>query len=210
MLLIAGAVLAGFSYVAKLKSTFLKNVQFYIEEIATHDKKSVDLEIEEQWERLEVIGRKLRLETYESGLDLMRFLNLEMTATGFEGLMLLDDQGLAYEANYLVHNVGGFDWASRFLEEKEPFVLQNEMRYQFIVRDSSLLEYYHDSITMADAHAANEATVVNFTNNLPNWAGVRQAFYPNIRDLLLGTIAPEQAAEGIDRSCNQAVREAGG
>lgn len=53
----------------------------------------MDLEIEKQWERLEMIGRKLTLETYDSGLDLQHFLNLEKEATGFEGLMLLDDQG---------------------------------------------------------------------------------------------------------------------
>lgn len=70
---------------------------------------------------------------------------------------------------------------------------------------TSMQEYYHDSINMVDAHSANEDTVVNFTNNLPNWAGVRQAFYPNIHDLLLGAATPEQAAAGIDEGCNRAV-----
>lgn len=73
---------------------------------------------------------------------------------------------------------------------------------------SSMQAYYHDSITMVDAYAANEDTVVNFTNNLPNWAGVRQAFYPEIHDLLLGTLTPEQAAANIDEACNQAVGQA--
>lgn len=139
LLLIAGVFLAGFTYVSKLKDTFLTNVQFYMDEIAAHDKKSVDLEIEKQWERLEMIGRKLTLETYGSGLDLQRFLNLEMEATGFEGLMLLDDQGRAYEANYLIHDVSNFQWASLLLDQKKAFVLQNEMRIQFVVRDNSLL-----------------------------------------------------------------------
>lgn len=40
LLLIAGVFLAGFTYVSELKDAFLTNVQFYMDEIAAHDKKA--------------------------------------------------------------------------------------------------------------------------------------------------------------------------
>ena len=60
---------------------------------------------------------------------------------------------------------------------------------------------------MSDAYKANESTLVNFTNNLPNWAGVRAVFYPQMHKLLTGEMTPEEAARAIDRECNAAVKE---
>lgn len=72
---------------------------------------------------------------------------------------------------------------------------------------TSLQEVYKDRILMNDAYAANESTLVNFTNNLPNWTGVRAVFYPQIQDLLLGEKTPEEVAADIDEVCNAAVKE---
>lgn len=62
-----------------------------------------------------------------------------------------------------------------------------------------------DKLFMSDAYTANESTLVNFTDNLPNWAGVRAVFYLQIHKLLTGEMTPEEAAAAIDRECNAAV-----
>ena len=69
----------------------------------------------------------------------------------------------------------------------------------------SMQQLYQEELFMSDAYTANEATLVNFTDNLPNWAGVRNVFYPQIHKLLTGDLTPEEAAEAIDRECNAAV-----
>lgn len=60
---------------------------------------------------------------------------------------------------------------------------------------------------MKDAYAENEKTLVNFTNNLPNWIGVRDVFYVQIQNLLTGQKTPEEVAADIDKECNAAVAE---
>lgn len=72
---------------------------------------------------------------------------------------------------------------------------------------TSLQEAYKDDILMKDAYAENEKTLVNFTNNLPNWIGVRDVFYVQIQNLLTGQKTPEEVAADIDKECNAAVAE---
>lgn len=69
----------------------------------------------------------------------------------------------------------------------------------------SLQKVYKDQILMPDAYANNESTIVNFTDNLPNWTSVRAIFYPQIHDLLTGEKTPKEAAEAIDQQGNAAV-----
>lgn len=72
---------------------------------------------------------------------------------------------------------------------------------------ASIQELCKDSILMNDAYAANESTLVNFTDNLPNWIGVRAVFYQQIHNLLTGERTPEEVAADIDAACNAAVKE---
>lgn len=70
-------------------------------------------------------------------------------------------------------------------------------------------EKYKDQITMLDEFKANAAHVVDFMNNSPNWQGddtsVRSVFWPNIHDLLAGNVTPQECAEALDASCNEAL-----
>lgn len=70
-----------------------------------------------------------------------------------------------------------------------------------------LVEQHKNEIAYMDAYSRNEQNTVDFLNNTPNWEGVRAAFYPNMQDLLRGTKTPEEAAAGIDESCNAAIAE---
>lgn len=72
---------------------------------------------------------------------------------------------------------------------------------------ASIQELCKDKILMNDAYAANESTLVNFTDNLPNWIGVRAVFYQQIHNLLTGERTPEEVAADIDAACNAAVKE---
>ena len=127
------------SYVRQLETAFLNNIQFYMSEIADHDTKSVDQEIWNQWQRLETVSRKLKLEKYENITKLQHFLNLETAATGFENLSLIDDKGFSYEANYLIEDTSKEEWAQRFFESGDPFVMRSNRRSNYIVMYNKLL-----------------------------------------------------------------------
>jgi hypothetical protein len=47
-------------------------------------------------------------------------------------------------------------------------------------------------------------------DNSPNWQGdetsVRSVFWPQIHELLLGTVTPEECARALDKDCNKALR----
>ena len=136
---ICACIISTSFYIHYLEVAFLNNTQFYMSEIADHDMKSVDQEIWNQWQRLETVGRKLELEQYQDSTQLQHFLNLETVATGFDNLSLIDENGVAYGANYLVSNVMNEEWARKFLENDEPFVMRSQRRNSFIVLYNRLM-----------------------------------------------------------------------
>ena len=66
----------------------------------------------------------------------------------------------------------------------------------------SIIGQYQDEIWMLGAYGENTSNVVDVVQNNLNWQSVRDVFYPNIRDLLMGTKTPAQTAAAIDASCN--------
>lgn len=69
----------------------------------------------------------------------------------------------------------------------------------------SVMDRWGDQLPMAEALSANDAYSVDFTANNPNWAGVRQAFWPHIHALLTGQETAAEAAAGLDADCNTAI-----
>ena len=73
--------------------------------------------------------------------------------------------------------------------------------------NDSVIKQYQDDIWLMKAYGENTShTVDNIRNNL-NWQGVRNVFYLQIQDLLLGEKTPREAAAAIDDTCNAALRE---
>ena len=74
----------------------------------------------------------------------------------------------------------------------------------------SVAEKYKDQIPMLDAFVSNATHVVDFMNNSPNWQGndtsVRSVFWPNIHELLSGTITPQECARTLNETCNAALQ----
>ena len=74
----------------------------------------------------------------------------------------------------------------------------------------SVAEKYKNQITMLDEFVANAGNVVDFMNNSPNWQGddtsVRSVFWPNIHELLSGTITPKECAAALNEACNTALQ----
>lgn len=73
--------------------------------------------------------------------------------------------------------------------------------------NQSIVERYGDEIWMLRAYGENTPNTVDNIRSSLNWQGVRDMFYPNIRDLLMGTKTPEQVAEAIDERCNAALEQ---
>ena len=69
----------------------------------------------------------------------------------------------------------------------------------------SVAERWSGKITLGTELTANDVNAVDFTANNPNWAAVRQAFWPHIHALLAGEETARQAAAGIDADCNAAI-----
>lgn len=136
---IAACAAAIYSYVHQLENAFLTNTMFYMSEIADHDMKSVDQEIEKQWDRLETVGKKFALERYDSAVNIQYFLNLETKATGFKDLMLIDENGMSYGGNYVVEDINKQDWGSQFMEDRTRFVTRSKEREEFVVLYSNLM-----------------------------------------------------------------------
>ena len=74
----------------------------------------------------------------------------------------------------------------------------------------SVSQRYQDEIWMLKAYGENTSnTVDNIRGNL-NWQGVRDVFYRNIYNLLMGAKSPEEVAAAIDESCNAALEQGRG
>ncbi len=69
----------------------------------------------------------------------------------------------------------------------------------------SVAEKWQDKMPLGEQLAANDQYAVDFTANNPNWAGVREAFWPHIQALLNGTESAEEAAAGLDNDCNAVI-----
>ena len=69
----------------------------------------------------------------------------------------------------------------------------------------SVIERWADELPLGTQLAENDQYAVDFTANNPNWAGVRQAFWPHIHALLTGDETAAEAAAGIDADCNAAI-----
>lgn len=136
---ICACTAAVYFYVHQLEDAFLGNTMFYMSEIADHDMKSVDQEIDRQWERLETVGKKLSLERFESVMEIQHFMNLETEATGFKDLILIDENGMAYGSNYLVEDISDKDWGSQFMKEHSRFVIRSQLREELVVLYSNLM-----------------------------------------------------------------------
>lgn len=88
-----------------------------------------------------------------------------------------------YESDYLYYSAGGIPCSDRVAER------------------------YADDLAALQKYIRVGHLGVNFTGNNPNWRGVREAFYPCIRDLLYGEKTPEEVARELDENCNAAIDE---
>lgn len=68
-------------------------------------------------------------------------------------------------------------------------------------------EKYKNEIELLNEFYENSENVVDFTQNNPNWRGVRAVFWTSIYDLLNGDLTPEEAARKIDEECNAKIEE---
>lgn len=75
----------------------------------------------------------------------------------------------------------------------------------------SVSERWQDKIVMLNEFMDNQANVVDFMNNSPNWQGsntsVRSVFWTNIHNLLDKSVTPQECAKAIDEACNAALEE---
>lgn len=69
----------------------------------------------------------------------------------------------------------------------------------------SVIEQHQDDIRMIRTYGDNMPNAVDNIRSRLGWQHVRDAFYPNIQDLLMGEKTPAEVAAAIDESCNAAL-----
>ncbi|MBO5094195.1 MAG: extracellular solute-binding protein [Lachnospiraceae bacterium] len=94
----------------------------------------------------------------------------------------------------------------RYIYETEELL---ELSAGNIPASEKVTEKYEDQILMLREFSENSGHIVDFMNNSPNWQGredsVRSVFWPHIHELLLGTVTPQECAEGLNEDCNAAL-----
>lgn len=71
----------------------------------------------------------------------------------------------------------------------------------------SVTEEYQEDIWMLKAYSDNIPNTVDNIGRNVGWQNVRDVFYLNIRDLLIGEAPPDQVAAAVDESCNRALKQ---
>lgn len=92
----------------------------------------------------------------------------------------------------------------KYIYETEPWI---SCSAGGIPASKAVASQYGKQIPMLEEYYKNNSNVVDFTANNPNWAGVREVFYPHIHKLLTGEETAEEAAKGLDRDCNDAIEK---
>lgn len=68
----------------------------------------------------------------------------------------------------------------------------------------SVMEENAEEIPLLQTYGDNMSNSIDNIRNNREWQSVRDVFYLNIQELLLGTMTPEETAAAIDESCNAA------
>lgn len=71
----------------------------------------------------------------------------------------------------------------------------------------TVAEAYGDQIPSYELFSSNRDNVVDFTGSNPDTRAVREIFYQEMHELLMGNTTPEEAAANIDARCNAAIDE---
>lgn len=69
-----------------------------------------------------------------------------------------------------------------------------------------VVEKYAEELPNIQRYIKNADTSVSITAGNPNWLGVREAFYPQIKKLLTGECTPAEVAKLLDENCNAAIK----
>ena len=72
---------------------------------------------------------------------------------------------------------------------------------------NKVYEKYKDELEEVTKYKLNSKNGWDFTANNPNWRGVREVFYKNIKDLLYGEMSAEEIAKQIEETCNKEIEK---
>ena len=112
----------------------------------------------------------------------------------------------------------GFEVFDNDVEEKlkvakdfVKFVYENDDMLAYsagsIPCSNRISEKYKDQLQDLQKWIDNTPNGWNFTGNAPNWRGVRNIFYQDIKELLYGEKTAEEIAKLIEDDCNKAIEE---
>lgn len=90
----------------------------------------------------------------------------------------------------------------KFYSEDEELI--NASTNTLPVRES-VSEKYKDELPLLEAFNANEANIINFTNNMAGYAEFRNIFYPEIQAVLIDAKTPQQALDDLVANGNEII-----
>lgn len=92
----------------------------------------------------------------------------------------------------------------KFYSEHEELIMASATSVP--VRES-VNEAVADEIPLLETYEANEETIVNFSNNVPNYSELRNALFPEIQAMLTGEKTPQEAMDDYVISGNEIINK---
>lgn len=124
----------------------------------------------------------------------------------------LNDRGMSFDFTYTFAVFDNND-EKRIEVSKDflRFLYSNEELFDLNVTSgilpslSSSAKRQKEAIPLLEEWEAIKDTKVDFTNNSPNYPGIREAFYPEITAMLANIQTPEETAQKLDEKINAAI-----
>ena len=122
-----------------ITGTVQKNIEGAMQEIASHDKVSIENTNETRWTDLELISNRVKESEPQDVQELCARLNMEGTNKIYSKLVLVDDQGMTYTSSGGVSDGRDLDPVKR--------ILWGEKKFAVLFRTGNVIERYIDTLT---------------------------------------------------------------
>ena len=147
IVIIAFVIVIMFAYVKNLDSTMKEDIIVALNEVGSHDIKSIEKEVQNCWDVLENIRDDFEQYDCETVSELQAWIVRNRAVANFQYLYLIDSEGKLYTDNFLIRGADDNDFLSLFDGSKNKFVMRYDRRENSIAEIEKELILYGVEIT---------------------------------------------------------------
>ncbi len=116
VMMIAAAI---FVYIGHLRNTLTETVMATSRELLLHDMKIIQMNMDHAWGEIEAVTDRIRQGEKSDISDLLRSINIERSASAFEQLYLVDEEGTTYSSYGLIYEDVSQPYIQRILNGEQ-------------------------------------------------------------------------------------------